>query len=125
MRQAASIVVRRGQYLLLVQRARAPSPALWALPGGGVEAGETPREAALRELWEETGLTADTATFLMQVELKGEPAFELHIFEAEAVAGEPEARDDAAAVAWVRFDKATDLPLAPGMAELLAQLGKV
>jgi 8-oxo-dGTP pyrophosphatase MutT (NUDIX family) len=31
--------------------------ALWLPPGGGQEAGETPQETALRELWEETGLT--------------------------------------------------------------------
>ncbi|WP_406456549.1 bifunctional GNAT family N-acetyltransferase/NUDIX hydrolase [Streptomyces sp. NBC_01622] len=31
--------------------------AFWALPGGGLEADETPREAALRELQEETGWT--------------------------------------------------------------------
>ncbi|MFF6786512.1 GNAT family N-acetyltransferase [Streptomyces sp. NPDC012510] len=29
----------------------------WAMPGGGLEAGETPREGALRELREETGWT--------------------------------------------------------------------
>ena len=31
----------------------------WQMPQGGVEKGEAPREAALRELWEETGVTAD------------------------------------------------------------------
>jgi putative (di)nucleoside polyphosphate hydrolase len=31
----------------------------WQMPQGGIDPGETPREAALRELWEETGVTAD------------------------------------------------------------------
>ncbi|WP_074221662.1 RNA pyrophosphohydrolase [Rhodovulum sp. ES.010] len=31
----------------------------WQMPQGGIDAGETPEEAALRELWEETGVTAD------------------------------------------------------------------
>ena len=31
--------------------------SLWSTPGGGVEEGETPEETALRELFEETGLT--------------------------------------------------------------------
>ncbi|MDX2484329.1 MAG: RNA pyrophosphohydrolase [Pseudodonghicola sp.] len=31
----------------------------WQMPQGGVEKGEVPRAAALRELWEETGVTAD------------------------------------------------------------------
>ncbi|WP_170329651.1 RNA pyrophosphohydrolase [Ruegeria arenilitoris] len=31
----------------------------WQMPQGGVDKGEAPRDAALRELWEETGVTAD------------------------------------------------------------------
>lgn len=31
----------------------------WQMPQGGIDKGEDPRDAALRELWEETGVTAD------------------------------------------------------------------
>lgn len=40
------------------QRRDSDSPA-WQMPQGGIDAGETPQTAALRELWEETGVTAD------------------------------------------------------------------
>ncbi|WP_238368109.1 RNA pyrophosphohydrolase [Mesobacterium pallidum] len=33
--------------------------AAWQMPQGGVDPGEAPRDAALRELWEETGVPAD------------------------------------------------------------------
>lgn len=33
--------------------------AAWQMPQGGVDPGEATRDAALRELWEETGVTAD------------------------------------------------------------------
>lgn len=34
----------------------------WQMPQGGIDEGETAEEAALRELWEETGVTADKVT---------------------------------------------------------------
>lgn len=48
---AASILDVRGR-LLLQQKARAES---WSLPAGGIEPGESPAEAMLREAREETG----------------------------------------------------------------------
>lgn len=53
----AVVFCTRGLYrwLLLVQR----TDGSWALPGGRVEAGETPAEAASRELIEETGFWHD------------------------------------------------------------------
>ena len=43
--------------LLLIKRKADPFAGLWALPGGYVDQGESPEEAALRELAEETHLS--------------------------------------------------------------------
>ncbi len=38
----------------------------WQMPQGGIDEGETPREAALRELGEETGITPDKAEIIRE-----------------------------------------------------------
>lgn len=45
--------------VVLVKRAHEPLQGEWSLPGGGVEVGETLREACAREVREETGLTVE------------------------------------------------------------------
>jgi 8-oxo-dGTP diphosphatase len=56
-RLAAYALCRRGDEVLLARYSdRAPHPGRWALPGGGVDHGEHPRDAVAREVHEETGL---------------------------------------------------------------------
>jgi len=42
--------------------------AAWQMPQGGIDDGEKPRVAALRELWEETGVTADLVEFICKTD---------------------------------------------------------
>ncbi|HWJ82395.1 MAG TPA: NUDIX domain-containing protein [Nocardioides sp.] len=59
-RLAAYAVIVRGDRILLSRlSARVTQQELWSLPGGGVDHGEDPREAVVREVHEETGLTAE------------------------------------------------------------------
>jgi putative (di)nucleoside polyphosphate hydrolase len=49
------------------QRLDSAQPA-WQMPQGGIDDGEKPRDAALRELMEETGITADLVSFIAKTE---------------------------------------------------------
>ncbi|HVA13255.1 MAG TPA: RNA pyrophosphohydrolase [Stellaceae bacterium] len=67
---------RRGVGIILLDRdrrifvgRRIDTPDAWQMPQGGIDEGETPREAAIRELHEETGtdkaeILAETAAWL-------------------------------------------------------------
>lgn len=52
---AAGVLFVAGNTVLLLQRARGDHAGTWALPGGGIEDGETPEIAARRECVEELG----------------------------------------------------------------------
>ena len=52
---AISAVVNDGK-VLLIKRVKPPYAGYWAIPGGKVEFGEHPEEAAVREIKEETDL---------------------------------------------------------------------
>lgn len=62
---AADAAVRRDDSILLIQRKHPPMQGAWALPGGFVDQGEEPSQAAVRELFEETGLRGSHPTLLM------------------------------------------------------------
>lgn len=63
-RPCVGVVLINAQGLIFAgQRRDNPVPA-WQMPQGGIDDGEKPRAAALRELWEETGVTADLVEFV-------------------------------------------------------------
>jgi 8-oxo-dGTP pyrophosphatase MutT (NUDIX family) len=56
---AGGVVIREQQGELLLAVIRPRGKMVWALPKGHVDPGETPEQAAMREVREETGLDAD------------------------------------------------------------------
>lgn len=112
------VVVRRGDAVLLVRRARPPRRGEWSIPGGLVELGETVEQAARREVREETGLELGPLALVAvvdSIERDAEGRVRRHYvlvdFTAEAVAGEPHAGSDAAEVRWVGPAELRALPL--------------
>lgn len=64
LKHRATIIYRRDEEILFVRKRHAK----WNLPGGRVEKGETPLQAALREMAEETGLTFDELSYVSEYE---------------------------------------------------------
>ncbi len=94
--------------VLMVKRAEgATRPGLWSIPAGYMDYGEEVREAAARELEEETGLEADVGEVVFVASNFHDPA-KLTVgiwFEGNVVGGNLEAGDDAAEVGWFSLDE--------------------
>jgi len=61
---AYAVVLRDDDEILLAKLAPRIRPDCWTLPGGGIDHGEHPRDALLREVHEETGLHVGTGRIL-------------------------------------------------------------
>lgn len=70
---------------------------LWVAPGGAIELGETPADAAVREMWEETGLWIEPVRilgvyggpeFVVRYANGDSTSYVMTVFEGRTLAGE-------------------------------------
>lgn len=110
-----AVVGADGRLLLQERDEQAPvAPELWCLPGGGLEPGESPRAAAVRELAEETGLVVaeDELTWLgdFHVDVSGPLGYQVFGVRA-AFADEDVECHEGRQMVFVDPDRVAGLPL--------------
>jgi ADP-ribose pyrophosphatase YjhB (NUDIX family) len=91
---AAGVVAELNGRVLLLRRAIEPAYGAWVFPGGFVDRGEHPEQAAVREAREESGVEVRLDGMLgIYSHPPGSPVI-LVVYHGTVVSGEPQALDE-------------------------------
>jgi 8-oxo-dGTP diphosphatase len=111
---AFAFVEREGRFLVL-ERGQEPYRGRWELPGGFVEAGESPAESVKREVFEETGLTVETPSIIGAYTSRygDEGKWTVDVaFHCQAPHGEVSLSAESSDAAWVSIEQMPPLAFA-------------
>ncbi|MGW2010897.1 NUDIX hydrolase [Streptomyces nigrescens] len=98
---SAGIIVQ-GDRVLMVRRRVKEGQLSWQFPAGGIEEGESPEQAAVRETEEETGLTVEAVKVLGD-RVHPKTGRLMHYVACSPISGEAHVADaeELAEIAWV------------------------
>ena len=116
----ANSLVRPTRVLAARRRDTSLADGPWEFPGGKVEAGETPRDALVRELHEELGIRVTIADEIDEPRCGWviSESLRLRLFLAET-SDTPHPGPDHDEVAWVNVDRLASVHWMPGDREAL------
>jgi 8-oxo-dGTP diphosphatase len=105
----SAAIITSNERVLMVRRRVKEGALSWQFPAGGVEAGETAEQAAVRETLEETGLAVKAVRYLGD-RVHPKSGTVMAYTACEPVAGEARVADDEEldAVAWVAHSEISD-----------------
>jgi len=119
---AAIVQDQAGRILMAERKPNQLSPGFWEIPGGKIETGETPKQAAARELAEEVGLRAgDLLPWASYEHVFPTRRINLRFFRAHTWDGTPHGREGQR-VAWVDPASPSVGPLLPSHERVLKAL---
>ncbi|HYB44737.1 MAG TPA: NUDIX hydrolase [Candidatus Methylomirabilis sp.] len=99
----AGIIAAADGHVLLTRRAIHPAHGKWTFPGGYVEWGEPVESAAIRETYEETGLTVDLGGLVGVYSYQANPVV-IVVYEGRITGGTPTTCHENDRVEWVGID---------------------
>jgi ADP-ribose pyrophosphatase YjhB (NUDIX family) len=105
---AVGVLVAREGKLLLVRRNHTPALGRWAFPSGFVDAGEVIEEAAVREVFEETGIKVQIDG-LIGVYSEAGNSVVFVAYAGSATGGDAVAGPEAFEVGWFTPDQLPEL----------------
>lgn len=119
---AGNLIIEDGKLLLLYRSDK----GYWELPGGKVEKGEMPRDAAKREALEEIGCHVDVLSSVGRLDLdfyhRGKE-YRFRGFVSQIVEGEPRLEEERfGRKGWFDADELESMSLAPNLLEKLDEL---
>ena len=105
---AATSVIERSGQILLIRRGNQPGYGLWSMPGGYVDRGEVVEQAAIREVWEETGLKIEIEHLIGLFSEQGHPVM-VAAFATREVGGLLAAGDEALEVGFFPINRLPEM----------------
>jgi 8-oxo-dGTP pyrophosphatase MutT (NUDIX family) len=102
MKNAVIGIVYKGNDVLVLKRR---DVSMWVFPGGGVDKNESPEEAVVREILEETGLQVAINRKVAEYTPKNAMTALTHVYECRVLEGTPQATSETRSAGFYSVQK--------------------